>query len=207
MKILLHIILILLICSTGLCQTYKLEALDLIKKGTLIEKNDPLKALEYFEKAIEIDPSPTTICTKVDLLFDLKRYDEALEAINKILNIDPTYLGAYFRRAQIYAILRDKEKENHTWKETLNITEKNLKSNPAECLSLFMRIVALYELDRKQEAEKEIERLEQDWQEIQKMNKLNNDCDIKETAHRARLGLRLIKDNKRLDMADLPPKK
>lgn len=67
--------------------------------GTL--KRDS-EALECFQKAININPNDThALCGKANTLAGLEKYQQALQAVQALLVVDPTYIDAYVCKGYI----------------------------------------------------------------------------------------------------------
>jgi hypothetical protein len=69
------------------------------------------QALKYINQALEINYCCDTLYTKAQILYNLKRYDEALETLNIYIEEYPAYSGyRYYLRAAINYELGDLEK-------------------------------------------------------------------------------------------------
>ncbi len=60
-----------------------------------LEKNDPHEALKTIEKAISLSPfSSELLLTKSKILMKLQKFDDSINTLNKILEINPNFLEA-----------------------------------------------------------------------------------------------------------------
>ncbi|MCH7691332.1 MAG: tetratricopeptide repeat protein [candidate division Zixibacteria bacterium] len=63
------------------------------------------EAITYMLKALELNPRHANALKSISLMYaNLGRTDEALEAINKLIEIDKSYIEAIERKAQIFAL-------------------------------------------------------------------------------------------------------
>jgi tetratricopeptide (TPR) repeat protein len=66
-------------------------------------QNQQDKALPYFQKAVEMDPEHAAFRNRLGgCLIELKRYNDALAAINKSLELNDGIPNAHFNRALVY---------------------------------------------------------------------------------------------------------
>ena len=79
------------------------------------------------------------------ILIDLKRYKEALTAVNRALKFDPTNLQTHFNRGSLLI-------ELHYYEEALLGFDKILESNPENAMALQGRGIALLRMERYNEA-------------------------------------------------------
>jgi tetratricopeptide (TPR) repeat protein len=62
-------------------------------------KDSPVKVLEYFDRAIAMDPGyVTALNEKANFLDLLQRYDEALDCYDSAIRIDPGMAEAWFNK-------------------------------------------------------------------------------------------------------------
>ena len=60
----------------------------------LLLEDHPLKALNMFTKAIELDPNIAEYyCDRGDLLYELGKHDKALKDLTKAVELDPNIYG------------------------------------------------------------------------------------------------------------------
>ena len=57
------------------------------------------EALKAFDKAVELDPSPSVLANRAQLYTHLKRYDDAIADCDKAIKLDPNNYFAYNNRA------------------------------------------------------------------------------------------------------------
>lgn len=103
-------------------------------------------ALKDFEKAIELKPDDADAWYyKSHALHNLKRYDEALEAINIVLESNPEYSGGQHQRGCTLFELEQ-------YKNALGDFEKALESEPELFPAWMGKALSLYNLKRYDEA-------------------------------------------------------
>jgi tetratricopeptide (TPR) repeat protein len=89
-------------CGVGVSD-YDTAVLDGISNLNL---NKPEKALEYFSRAIELDPSRADgYVGRANTLNTLARYAESLPDYNRAIEIDPKLANAYANRGSAYSQL------------------------------------------------------------------------------------------------------
>lgn len=94
-------------CGLGVSD-YQDAVLDGVSSLNL---NRPEKALESFNRAIDIDPTRADgYLGRANTLSTLKRYEEAMPDYNKALEIDPALANAYVNRGSAYSQLGQYEK-------------------------------------------------------------------------------------------------
>ena len=82
------------------------------------------KALELFNKIIEIDPNNYRVLYNIGLTyFHLGKMENALKSCNEALKIKPDYKHCYYSIGLIYEVIDD-------WKKALEYYEKALKIDP-----------------------------------------------------------------------------
>jgi protein O-mannosyl-transferase len=75
------------------------------------QKNEPKKALENFNVAIQLEPFKSQIYSdRGKIYFDLGEFDLALEDYNKSLSIEPELLEALANRGAVYGIKNQNDK-------------------------------------------------------------------------------------------------
>jgi len=104
------------------------------------------QALELYSKALQIDPfnkstNSKLYCNRATVNFKLKNYDDSISDCNNAIELDPTYLKAYLRRAKSYMdaekyeeAVRDYEKitkmdHNHEYRRLLKDAKLELKKS------------------------------------------------------------------------------
>jgi tetratricopeptide (TPR) repeat protein len=107
-------------CGLGVSD-YQDAVLDGVSSLNL---NRPEKALESFNRAIDIDPTRADgYLGRANTLNTLKRFEEALVDYNKALEIDPTLANAYVNRGSAYSHLGQ-------YKKAIADYEKGLELDP-----------------------------------------------------------------------------
>lgn len=67
------------------------------------EKGNYLKAVEYYNRAIEAAPDDSCVHNDLGLTYyALRKYDEAISEYDKAIELGPDFLDAYFNRGQAY---------------------------------------------------------------------------------------------------------
>ena len=104
-KIIVFIFLVLIfLCSTALSETavdwfYKANALSDGKKYT-----DPIKAIEYLNNAIKLQPDDETYYYNRGVAYDnLGQYQPAIKDYNQAISLKPDYAEAFHNRGTIYS--------------------------------------------------------------------------------------------------------
>ena len=117
----------------------KLKANEYFNKG-LIETDMNMK-LVLFDKSIELNIDFTDVyLAKGNTLYNLERYQEAIECYNKVIEIDPNYSVAIENRNNLIKKIQDEEnklKANDYFNEGLNETNATTK------LELFNKSIEL----------------------------------------------------------------
>jgi tetratricopeptide (TPR) repeat protein len=74
------------------------------------------KALEYFDKALEIDPDYVDArVNKGFALYTLKQYKEAIECIDQALQFDPNNANAWYNKGLVlYNLGKAQANKEHT---------------------------------------------------------------------------------------------
>jgi predicted O-linked N-acetylglucosamine transferase (SPINDLY family) len=107
---------------------------------------DSRLAVELFDRALKLNPNhPGVLNTRSSVLFELKRYDEALDSCNRALTIKPDYVNALNSRGIILRILKRPE-------QALNSYNQALILNPDYVEALNNRGQVLCDLKRYKEA-------------------------------------------------------
>ena len=90
------------------------------------EESDKYKKIEYFTKAIQINPNYTDAYNNRGAVKDdLKRYSEAIEDYTKAIQIDPNYSKAYYNRG----LAKTRLKQNS---EALSDFNNAIRLDPAD---------------------------------------------------------------------------
>ncbi len=85
-------------------QSENKAAIEWYNKGN--NEKDPNKMIEYFTKAISIDPNYVNAYSKRGIAYGmLERYNEAIADFTKAISIDPNCKWAYFGRGYAYTCL------------------------------------------------------------------------------------------------------
>lgn len=123
-----------------LLETTKEEGNTAFRNGNYIE------ALSLYSKALEIDPcnkstNSKLYCNRATVNFKLKKLEDSIKDCTNAIDLDPTYLKAYLRRAKSYMdaeqyeeAVRDYEKitkmdHNHEYRKLLKEAKLELKKS------------------------------------------------------------------------------
>ena len=125
-------------------ETLKAEANELFKKGKLQE------AMEYYTMAIEAEPvrKETAICyaNRSFAACKLEQYGQALNDAHKAIELDPSYIKAYYRRAAAYTALNQHKSALDDFKKVAKLHEeaqnpdKFIYAKIKECEKLIHRL-------------------------------------------------------------------
>ena len=86
----------------------KMRAESLVMRGKLLAPTDPEKALDDFNKAIELDAdNPEHLLARADFYNGQKKYDEAVADIDAVITQHPDVAGSYLVKA---SLLREQAK-------------------------------------------------------------------------------------------------
>jgi tetratricopeptide (TPR) repeat protein len=123
------------------------EAAKYLDEGTaLYYKGDYEKALQAYEKTIELDPDYAGAWyNKGVSLVKLDRHKESLKAFEKVLELDPDNAGAWYNKGVSLVNLG-------RYKESLKALEKALKLSPESTVALSYKGIALAKLGRYEQA-------------------------------------------------------
>ena len=121
----LFIILILAVGVTG-CGLTVSDYDDAIMDGIAsLNLNKPDKALESFERAIRIDPKPSTgYLGRANALNTLGKYERSIRDYNRAIDIDPNVANAYVNRGIAYAKLGELKKAIADYEKALALDPK-----------------------------------------------------------------------------------
>lgn len=103
------------------------EALELYSKGVAESKKENYKkAVDYYEKAVQIDPEFAFAWDNIGLAYrKLGDYDKALNAYNKSLEIDPYGLMPLQNMAIVYRFKKEYDKAIDAYKRLAAIDKNN----------------------------------------------------------------------------------
>ncbi len=111
-------------------------------KDQLMMRNT-LKALEYFDKVLSMDPKDVEVLyLKGDALVNMRETDKALEIFNKILDIDPENYPALYKKGKIFLSMGKPH-------EAIQCFDTILKKNPEDTEVLSSRKLAMSLLQTK----------------------------------------------------------
>ncbi len=96
---------------------------DLTNKGVdYIDVGEYEKAIEYFDKAIELNPNyPTAFYSRGIAYMNLGQYERAIEEFNEAITHDPNYVVAYYNRGVAYAFLNQYERAIEDYNKALEL--------------------------------------------------------------------------------------
>lgn len=118
------------ICACTVVFAQAQESRILVLKGdSLLRLEKPQRALEYYDKAIELEPSATTLLARARAWFILDRMDRLLLDVEAALRKDSTSANAHYQRG-LYALrAADMPKaEHHATKALAFATQPLLKA-------------------------------------------------------------------------------
>jgi protein O-mannosyl-transferase len=105
------------------------------------QKNEPDKALENFNVAIQLEPNKAqTYSDRGKIYFDRGEFELALEDYNKSLSIDPEFLDALANRGAVYGIKNQYDK-------AIEDLSKVIKTDPDYADAISNRGFAYYRLN------------------------------------------------------------
>lgn len=88
----------------------------------MMERGDIRGALEYIDKAIEIEPENTAyLSLRVTLLTDLRRFEEALSGLNDLVKIDPKSKSFLLAQAELSLNLHHYEQADKAYRKLLKL--------------------------------------------------------------------------------------
>ena len=109
----------------------EMTAEDYFKKGQ--EAKDPQEKIEFYNKAIELNPNYAEAYNYRGLAYnDKKYYEMALSDYNKAITFDPNYANAYNNRGNYYAIVKkeyDRALQEYDKAITLSPKDARIYSN------------------------------------------------------------------------------
>ncbi|MDP8202236.1 MAG: tetratricopeptide repeat protein [Candidatus Tenebribacter burtonii] len=80
------------------------------------------KALEFYQKALDINPSLASVYYKMGIVYnDMKKYNEALECYEKTIEINPDHAYAYNNMGYIYGNQRKNDKAIECYEKAIEI--------------------------------------------------------------------------------------
>ena len=95
----------------------------------VMERGDIRGALEYIEKAIEIDANNTTyLSLRVTLLTDLRRFEEALKGLDDLVKIDPKSKAFLLAQAELSLNLHHYEQADKAYRKLLKLQPNDYAS-------------------------------------------------------------------------------
>ncbi len=96
-----------------------------------LNETDLNTKLELFDKSIELNSNlPEVYCTKGNTLYNLERYQEAIDCYDKVIEIDPNYSIAIENKNNLIKKIQDEEKKlkaNEYFNKGLNEADLNMK--------------------------------------------------------------------------------
>lgn len=94
-----------------------------------MERGDIRGALEFIDKALEIDPKNTSyLSLRVTLLTDLRRFEEALSGLNDLVRIDPKSKSFLLAQAELSLNLHHYEQADKAYRKLLKLKPSDYAS-------------------------------------------------------------------------------
>ena len=120
---------------------------------TLAKQKNYLKAIKYFQKAIEINSEvPEGHYNLGNALLEMERYDESVKYFQKAIKIKPDYAKSYKNLASVYYKLNYLEGAIECYKKTIEIDKNDL--------DVYHKLALLYcDIGKIQDAKKKFEEL------------------------------------------------
>lgn len=112
------------ILTSVLANAQSKAAIEWYNKG--IHENDLNKKIEYYSKAINIDPNFTLAYNNRGVVYkNLKRYDEAIADYNRAINTKPNFGMAYNNRGIAYFYLKKYNEAIADFTKTISLEPNN----------------------------------------------------------------------------------
>ncbi len=106
------------------CKAYQARAVAYFKKG------DTASALKDIDSAIECAPENARFYYhKGAILFQQGLLDEAIDALSRSIDIDPSYASPYLLRGQIYERLGDEEGASSDMSMAMSLRKEQTKAS------------------------------------------------------------------------------
>ena len=83
------------------------------------------EALKEYEQAIKLNPSAKYHCNKASCLIRLNRLNEAMQSVNKCLQMDPKFVKGYARKGKILLMQKDFDSATKTFQQGLDLDKSN----------------------------------------------------------------------------------
>ncbi|TAK56990.1 MAG: tetratricopeptide repeat protein [Bacteroidetes bacterium] len=125
----------------------KTEAEDLFEAGKVYyESSQYLEAIEYYDKAIELDPTfAYPLNGKGNVFYYLHRYEEAIECYDKAIELDPTFAYPLNGKGNVFSDL-------HGYEEAIECYDNAIELDPTFAYPWYNKGNVFYDLHRYEEA-------------------------------------------------------
>ncbi len=129
------IIIVLALFIMSSCVNKKKEAAKLIEAGKIRSDNSDFEgAVRDFTKAIEYTPeNPKIWYLRGNMYVNMLKITEALKNFNKAIELDDRYADAYFNRAYVYFILKEKDKSCADYLMSAKLGKENVEDKLRNC--------------------------------------------------------------------------
>ncbi|SCG85307.1 endonuclease NucS domain-containing protein [Methanobacterium congolense] len=99
------------------------------KANEKFKENEPLEAIEYLDKAIELEQNNTkAIFLKGTGLVDLQEDEKALKCFDRVLELDPNYTDVYYNKSLVLLYLDDFEEAERYINKFLEFEPENINA-------------------------------------------------------------------------------
>ncbi|MFX1257396.1 MAG: tetratricopeptide repeat protein [Promethearchaeota archaeon] len=99
------------------------------KGQSLLRLNEDEKAMEWFDKALEIDQNNATALEKKGLcLLHLEQYDEAIKYYKKLLELNPGHSTAWYKKACAESLKNEPNEALKSLKKAIELDDKKYRN-------------------------------------------------------------------------------
>ncbi len=136
-------------------ETLAKDAEFYFKMGVFYQRTkDPIEALDYYNKALQLDPTNAEIYNNRSLIYkELGKYDKAVTGFLKAIHFDPEYVKAYNNIGLLYFLKNNPAAAISSFQKAIKIDPRNVESynnlasvykkqdNPLKALELYQAIL------------------------------------------------------------------
>lgn len=160
---------------------YNNLAINLMMKDN--SYNSALKAIQYLDSAIALDPSfLTAYSNKVNYLFYLKKFEEAIDVLNLAENINPVLSEIYLNKGLAYNALGKTDESKSNLLYCMKLSSSFLTYN--EKINYFSAYTILYGKESAlKKLEKSVEEKKINEKDLKEIKNFINDFNIWEFEH------------------------